>query len=151
LKNEILSKWKIAVFSANVFEPFGYVEKNLLKDFSIPSVIWWIDGDWMVNYIKKDFEFYPTDHCGILRVKNWEIEEKFLEYFLNKKWLEIGFSRTKRASIDRIEWIKIELPNLDIQKEIVKKVEVLEENIKKLKQENKNIPEKKKEILEKYL
>jgi len=47
--------------------------------------------------------------------------------------------------------IKIPLPSLEIQKKIVAEIEVLEKEIDKLKEENKNIPEKKKEILNKYL
>jgi len=151
LKSEILSKWEIPVYSANVFEPFGYVNNNLLKDFTISSVIWWIDGDWMVNHIDENKPFYPTDHCWILRVKDKSINEKFLAYFLNKQWIQIGFCRTKRASIDRIEGIKITLPSLETQKQIVAEIEVLEKKIDELKIENESIPEKKKEILTKYL
>lgn len=151
LKNEILSKWRVPVYSANVFEPFGYVNENLLNDFWRRSVVWWIDGDWMVNYINENLEFYPTDHCGYLRVKDWKLNERFVEYFLRKEWDNYWFSRTKRASIDRIQNIKISLPDLETQKQIVSEVENLEKEINKLKEENAQIPSKKKEVLKKYL
>jgi type I restriction enzyme M protein len=48
-------------------------------------------------------------------------------------------------------YFKIPLPPLEIQKQIVAEIEVLEKEIEELKKENKNIPEKKKEILNKYL
>jgi len=151
LKSEILEKWKIPVYSANVYEPFGFIDENLLKDFSKKSVLWWIDGDWMVNYIDENKEFYPTDHCGYLRIKNWKVSERFVEYFLRKEWEKFWFSRTKRASIDRIQNIKIPLPSLEKQKQIVSEIEKLEKEIEILKQENKEIPERKKQILQKYL
>ena len=46
----------------------GSTKKNM-KDYSRPSVIWGIDGDWMVNIIPAGVPFYPTDHCGVLRIK----------------------------------------------------------------------------------
>ena len=33
------------IYSANVFKPFGYTNKELIKDFSTDSVLWGIDGD----------------------------------------------------------------------------------------------------------
>ena len=34
----------IPVSSANVLEPFGYIDSDILKDFSYPSLTWGIDG-----------------------------------------------------------------------------------------------------------
>jgi len=151
LKSEILEEWNVPVYSANVFKPFGYINKNLLDDFSRISVIWWIDWDWMVNYINKNIEFYPTDHCGFLRIKNNQLSERFIAYFLNKEWKKFWFSRTKRASIDRIQNLKFALPSLEKQKQIVSEIKKIEKEIELLKVENKCMPEKKKEILKKYL
>ncbi|NVP17919.1 restriction endonuclease subunit S [Candidatus Gracilibacteria bacterium] len=151
LKDEILSNGKIPVYSANVFEPFGFINKNLLNDFSRDSVLWGIDGDWMVNYLSKNIDFYPTDHCGYLRIKDNQLNEKFVAYFLEKEGKKFGFSRTNRASIDRIQNIKIPLPSLEIQKQIVSQIEKVENEIEILKNDLKTIPEKKKEVLKKYL
>jgi type I restriction enzyme M protein len=52
-------KGTIPVYSANVFEPLGYIDKYLITDFSTPSVLWGIDGDWMVNYIPVNKESPP--------------------------------------------------------------------------------------------
>ncbi len=151
LKNEFVENGKIPVYSANVIEPFGNIDKLLIEDFSKPSVLWGIDGDWMVNYIPKDYPFYPTDHCGVLRVKDNSINEKYLAFVLEKEGKAFEFSRTKRASIDRIQGIKIAVPPLSEQQKIISEIEKIEEKIKLLEKELSEIPKQKEEILKKYL
>lgn len=51
LNTEASPEYTTPVYSANVFEPFGMIDKLLTTDFSKDSVIWGIDGDWMVNTI----------------------------------------------------------------------------------------------------
>lgn len=68
LKNEVVKDGSFDIYSANVFEPFGKTDHSVVSDFSKPSVLWGIDGDWMVNCIDKDIQFSPTDHCGVIRV-----------------------------------------------------------------------------------
>lgn len=151
LKSEIKSKGKYPVYSANVFQPFGYIEKELLTDFTLPSVVWGIDGDWMVNIIPANTAFYPTDHCGYMRVLNPIIEVKYLAFALNKEGKELEFSRNKRASIDRIEGIKIPLPSIEEQKKIVAEIEKIETKIAELEKQIADIPKQKEAILKKYL
>ena len=151
LSREITEEGKITVYSANVFEPFGYIDKLLITDFSVPSVLWGIDGDWMVKYHPKDKPFYPTDHCGVLRVKNGKVEERFLAYILDIAGKELEFSRNKRASIDRIQGIKIKVPSISEQKKIVSQIEKIEKKITELENKINTIPQKKEEILKKYL
>ena len=55
------------------------------------------------------------------------------------------------ANLTFIKNLKIVLPTLESQKQIVAEIEVLEKETGELKKVNKNIPEKKKEILIKYL
>ena len=151
LKNEFVENGKIPVYSANVIEPFGNIDKLLIEDFSKPSVLWGIDGDWMVNYLPKDYPFYPTDHCGVLRVKDNSINEKYLAFILEKEGKAFEFSRTKRASIDRIQGIKIAVPPLSEQQKFVSEIEKIEEQIKTLETEISEIPKQKEVILKKYL
>ena len=151
LKNEFVENGKIPVYSANVIEPFGSIDKLLIEDFSKPSVLWGIDGDWMVNYLPKDYPFYPTDHCGVLRVKDNSINEKYLAFILEKEGKVFEFSRTKRASIDRIQGIKIPVPPLSEQQKFVSEIEKIEEQIKTLETEISEIPKQKEVILKKYL
>lgn len=151
LKNEFIENGKIPVFSANVIEPFGSIDKLLIEDFSKPSVLWGIDGDWMVNHLPKDYPFYPTDHCGVLRVKDNSINEMYLAFILEKEGKAFEFSRTKRASIDRIQGIKIAFPPIAEQQKIVSEIEKIEEKIKILETEIAEIPKQKEAVLKKYL
>lgn len=151
LRSEVNIKGNIPVYSANVFEPFGYTEKHLLDDYNVPSILWGIDGDWMVSYYPKDKAFYPTDHCGVLRVKKNKIDEKLLSYILEQEGKSLEFSRNKRASIDRIKNIRIPIPSVNEQKEMKVEIEIIEKKIQKLEKELKSIPNKKEEILNEYL
>lgn len=151
LKNEFVENGAIPVYSANVIEPFGYIDKLIIKDFSKPSILWGIDGDWLVNHLPKNYPFYPTDHCGVLRVKDNSINEKYLAYILEKEGKIFEFSRTKRASIDRIQGIKIKIPPLAEQQKIVSEIEKIEEKIKIVETEIATISKQKETILKKYL
>jgi type I restriction enzyme M protein len=151
LKNEFVENGKIPVYSANVIEPFGNIDKLLIEDFSKPSVLWGIDGDWMVNHLPKEHPFYPTDHCGVLRVKDNSINEKYLAFILEKEGKAFEFSRTKRASIDRIQGIKIAVPPIAEQQKIVSEIEKIEAKIKDLETEITEIPKQKEAVLKKYL
>ena len=151
LSTEISETFDIPVYSANVFEPFGKINKLLIKDFNIPSVIWGIDGDWQVNVIPKNQPFYPTDHCGVLRIKNNQIEPKYVAYVLEKEGKKEGFKRSYRASIDRIEAMTLKLPPLAKQQEIVSKISALESKIADAKKVMDECPAKKQAILDKWL
>lgn len=151
LKSEILPKGDYPVFSANVFEPFGYIDELLIEDFSTPSVLWGIDGDWLVNYYPENKPFYPTDHCGVLRVKNNAVNERYLAFVLEKEGRSFEFSRTKRASIDRIKNIKIPVPSLSEQKKVVLEIKKIEGKISTLEKELAEIPKQKETVLKEYL
>ena len=146
LSSDIVEDGTIPVYSANVFEEFGRINKKLLTDFSIPSIIWGIDGDWMVNYIPEGKEFYPTDHCGVLRVKTDKILPLYMLYALKSEGDSERFSRSNRASIQKISTLRIQIPSLDIQKEIVENLTYIDKQIKfeneKLAKFDKNIKSK---------
>lgn len=78
LSEEVEDHGSIPIYSANVFEEFGRTNKQLITDFSMPSILWGIDGDWMVNLLPSGMPFYPTDHCGILRIKINDIVPEYL-------------------------------------------------------------------------
>lgn len=118
LGTETNENGRIPVFSANVHEPFGMVNKLLISDFDVASVLWGIDGDWMVRYMPENNEFYPTDHCGVLRVKTKEINTYYLAMALDIVGQQYMFSRTNRASIDRIEEVKLPMPPKPIQDKV---------------------------------
>jgi type I restriction enzyme M protein len=151
IEADLSGKGTIPVYSANVFVPFGYIDTLLITDFNIPSVIWGIDGDWMVNYMPSGKPFYPTDHCGVLRVRTKEIMPKYLAWVLKKTGAEQQFSRTLRASIDRIKGLSVKAPPLPEQQKIVSKIEKLEIKIQELQTQLEQFPIQKEQILKKYL
>ena len=152
LKSELKKDGAYEVFSANVFEPFGRTDSSLLSDFSKPSVLWGIDGDWMVNYLHADRPFHPTDHCGVINVLDENvILPKYLVYPLLKAGEHERFSRANRASTERIKALTIRVPSIDIQKETVSKVIEIENEINTLKQKMKEYKFQKQVILDNYL
>ena len=72
-------------------EPFDYMDEFLITDFSVPSILWGIDGDWMTNYIPQDTEFYPMDHCGVLRCKTSEINPRYMVHILDVEGRKMWF------------------------------------------------------------
>ena len=151
LDKELVLGGTIPVFSANVFEPFGYIDKLLITDFSVPSVLWGIDGDWMTNYMPVNMEFYPTDHCGVLRCKTSEINPRYMVHILEKEGKKLGFSRSYRASIDRVQGISFTVPARKIQNDTVAEVERIELQIKAANKHLYDLSEKTKAILDRYL
>ena len=153
LESEVESKQKnnlIPIYSANVFEPFGYTDKKFIDDFNSPSILWGIDGDWQVNYIEENIEFYPTDHCGVIRVKSKDINLKYLSFILRENGKN-KFSRTYRASTKRIQALSLDLPDLDIQNKVIEEINVFEKKILDLNNKIKEQSEIKRNILNKYL
>lgn len=84
----------------------------------------------MVNYIKKNQPFFPTDHCGVIRVNEELLNPHFVMYMLEISGQRAGFSRSYRASIDRIEGLSIPAVPLKEQNAIMKIVEDYEERIR---------------------
>ena len=152
LKNEITNDGSgIPVYSANVFEPFGKINKTILEKFETASIIWGIDGDWMVNIIPANQPFYPTDHCGVIRVKG----EYLSLHYIASELLAIGkekrFSRTFRASTERIKDIRIQIPSEQLQIEFDKKVEGILSKINVIETDLSLVDNEKKQLLKKYL
>ena len=131
LETQLTGASGIPVFSANVFEPFGNIGAPLktLTDFSKDSVLWGIDGDWMVSFMPKGKPFYPTDHCGVLRILAADAHPRYIVHALETAGNAAGFKRSYRASIDRVKSLSIPLPPLSEQKKIVAAVEVEEAKI----------------------
>lgn len=151
LNSEVSPNYNIPVYSANVFEPFGMIDKLLIEDFSKDSVLWGIDGDWMVNVIPANNPFYPTDHCGVLRIKTDDILPKYMAHLLEEEGKKAGFKRSYRASIDRIEALSVQVAPIEEQKKAISAIETYEAEISKAKAVMQGCAERKKKILEKWL
>lgn len=152
LRSDLVKDGNYDVYSANVFEPFGTTNDSVLNDFTVPSVVWGIDGDWMVNYIDSNYKFNPTDHCGVIRVlDNSIINPRYLVYPILKAGEKERFSRSNRASIERIKTLSIMLPDINIQNDIAEKLKQKTEEIVSIKKKMKECTIKKQAILDKYL
>ena len=152
LSNEIIQNGQYQVVSANVHDEFGRINHSVLDDFSVPSILWGIDGDWMVNYIEKNILFAPTDHCGVIRVLDeTEILPKYLTYPLLKAGERERFSRANRASTERVRSLTITVPDIDTQKDVVAKVRECEALIAEANSIIDNSAKRKQAILDKYL
>lgn len=151
LNSDLLENGKIPVYSANVLEVFGFIDKEILPDYDSDSVLWGIDGDWMVGFMPKNRKFYPTDHCGVLRVNDAKLNAKYISFILNEAGKKQRFSRKLRASIDRIRALRVKLPSLDFQDQIVDIIDKIERKINEDKIELSRLEKEKEKILHKYL
>lgn len=134
VSDEIVEDGAYPVYSANVFEEFGRINKQNITDFSQPSVIWGIDGDWMVNYLPKNYPFYPTDHCGVIRVNTDKIVPKYLAHALQVEGEYERFSRSNRASTARIKSLTVQVPDMAVQKKVVDEIDNIDGQIAELEQ-----------------
>ena len=152
LKSEIVKDGVYDVYSANVFEPFGKTTHSVLDDFSKSSVLWGIDGDWMVNYQDAEKPFNPTDHCGVIRVLDETVvNPRYLVWPLLKAGEAERFSRSNRASTERVKALSIMLPDIGTQNEVAQHLVSMENEIAELKSKMQACVIKKQEILDKYL
>lgn len=148
---EMIPDGKYPVYSANMFEPFGYIDKLLLKDFNRPSVVWGIDGDWQVNIIPANIPFYPTDHCGVMRINSDIVNPRYMAWALRKAGDSMRFSRDYRASLDRIRSISLTIPSKEEQDKAMTVVTKLELRILEAQNVMALCNKRKKAILKKYL
>ena len=151
LDKDLVSGGTIPVYSANVTEPFGFIDKLLITDFSVPSVLWGIDGDWMTSYMPESKEFYPTDHCGVLRCKIPEMNPRYLAHILEVEGKKMGFSRSYRASIDRVQGITFTVPDIAVQDDAMKKVADYESKIEEAEMRLEEIAAQRNDIIRKAL
>ena len=127
------------------------IDTLLIEDFSVPSILWGIDGDWMVNIIDANTPFYPTDHYGVLRLKSDTVLPKYMAHLLKKAGEKVGFKRSYRASIDRIKSPSVQVALIEDQQNAVKEIETYETAITAAKLVLSACADKKKMILQKWL
>jgi len=125
---------KIPIYSANVYKPVGYSDKSNIKNFKNNFVLWGIDGDFEFNAISKNTRFITTDHCGAIRILTDNILPEYLMIQLDRVKHEYGFDRELRASLKNMSKVNIKIPfnasseiDIEKQKEIIKKYNVIQE------------------------
>ncbi|MBQ6971411.1 MAG: N-6 DNA methylase [Synergistaceae bacterium] len=153
LNSQLVPGGKIPVYSANVREPFGYVDELLrgFEDFGSDSVLWGIDGDFMVSFMERGQEFYPTDHCGVLRVLTDRVHPRYMAHVLEREGTHLGFSRNFRASLDRVGGIRFAVPDIESQVPAMIEVLSLEGEISRALGELEGLAGMKEGVLRKYL
>lgn len=115
----------IPAYSTNVNVPFAFTKMTNISDFSLPYVIWGIDGDFEFNIMNSGVKFATTDHCGTIKIKSMRIDPVFLMYSLKQIKHQYGFDRGLRASLTNMKKIEISIPlnengdfDVDIQRKI---------------------------------
>lgn len=93
----------VPVYSANVLAPFGMIRKSNLLDFSKPSLLWGIDGNFDWNLIAAEVGFATTDHCGRLQILDDQIDPNYVYWFLRATRSRYGFDRVYRASLQNMK------------------------------------------------
>lgn len=136
LKKDSQGKGGIPCISANVRTVFGYVKKSeiLGNDWSQPSLVWGVDGNFDWQFIEAERRFHPTDHCGVLRIRVPNIDPEYLWHTLRATRERYGFDRTYRAKLSNIVQVSVPIPvtddgvmSLDIQREMAAKYREIEE------------------------
>jgi hypothetical protein len=105
----------------------------------------------MVNVIPANHPFYPTDHCGVMRIKTDEILPKYMAHLLEVAGQEVGFKRSYRASIDRIEGLTVKVAPVEEQRKAISEIEVYEQKIAEAKAIMRTCENRKQIILDSYL
>ena len=142
LKSEVFnSKGNIPLYSANVFEPFGFLNDSNINDFSHDCLLWGIDGNFEFKIMRKRREFATTDHCGVIRILNTGILPEYLLHALELQSHALGFDRTLRPSLAKMRKVTAKIPINEFgqfdktsQKEITQKYI----SIKKIKEDLRN-------------
>jgi hypothetical protein len=135
LKEQIFnSKGEIPVFSANVFTPFGYIDKSNIHDFKSDYILWGIDGDFKFNIIRDGNIFATTDHCGAIKILDKRIIPEYLLIQLELQSQILNYDRTLRPSLSLMKRININIPidsngffDVAIQNSVMEKYKLLED------------------------
>lgn len=111
LKKDLFGKdtGPIPLYSANVTEPFGHLHNSNIADFSHPSVLWGIDGDFHLTMKEAGVEFATTDHCGRIEILDDRLDAAYCRAAIAHA-RTYGFDRTLRPSLQRIKALEIEVP-----------------------------------------
>jgi type I restriction enzyme M protein len=144
LKQELfgLPEGPIPLYSANVTEPFGYVDEafidnlRLIDGFTYPSVLWGIDGDFMLSVKEAGVPFAFTDHCGRIEILDPELDASYCRASIALARAH-GFDRTLRPSLIRMKTLSFDVPvredgtfDLEAQKALASRYDSVVETLK---------------------
>jgi type I restriction-modification system DNA methylase subunit len=105
LKRELhgVAEGPVPLYSANVLVPFGMRESTRLEaeSFSVPSVLWGIDGDFTLTFKRAGDQFDITDHCGRCRILHPDLDAEFVAAAITLARAR-SFDRERRPSLQRM-------------------------------------------------
>lgn len=153
---------------ARGYKKFDFTDKHFVDDNFILDERQLQKGDILINssgvgtagrvtLFDLDGTFVVDSHVSILRANKKKALPDFILYslanigFKTIEAMATGQSGQIELSLTIINNIKIFLPSLEEQKDIVKKIEIIEKNIQLKEQELANIPQQKEDILDRYL
>lgn len=109
------------VYSSQTAEEWVFGRINTY-DYAGEYVTWTTDGANAGSIFYRNGKFSITNVCGLLSPLNWKLNSKYLTYILQihaKSYVNAGMGNPKLMS-NVMGWIKIPVPPLPIQEEIVK-------------------------------
>lgn len=153
---------------ARGFEEFDFTERYYVSQDFISDERNLEKGDILINstgvgtagrvtLFNLEGNFVVDSHITILRVNKEKVLPKYVMYalanigFKNIEKMATGQSGQIELSLDTIKNIKIPLPSIEKQKEIVEEFQYLENELNNAKLEITATKEKKEKILEKYI
>lgn len=107
----------------------------------IMKISWCIHDGWLL--MTDFFEWLDKNYLYSILTSDL-VQNQF-------KWLASWWTSVDNLNIDKVNSVKIPIPSLETQKQIVLQIEKIENEIDILENNLKIIPEKKKEVLKKYL
>lgn len=115
----------VPVYSANVFEPLGYIGKKRGRMLNHPTILWGIDGEFAFNLIPAGTTVVTTDHCGAIEILDPMIVPEYLLYALMQRRNEETFDRSFRPSLTNMSRFAVTIPvrpdgtfDIDVQNDV---------------------------------
>ena len=100
----------IPVYSANVFEPRGFIAESNVTDFDHPVILWGIDGNFEFNVIRRHEKYATTDHTGAVKIVDPDIVPEYLLFALIQQREHESYDRSFRPSLTNMKGFSIQLP-----------------------------------------
>ncbi len=131
----------------------AYFHNKANRNWNIITVSASWANSWFVSYFENPI--FASD-CNTINSKDENVIStklifNFLKIQQDKIYLLQRWQAQPHVYWEDLAKVKIPLPPLDIQKQIVSQIEILENEIEILEDDLKQIPEKKKEVLKNYL
>jgi type I restriction enzyme M protein len=106
LKRELhgVEEGPVPLYSANVHAPFGMRASTRLDpgSFTVPSVLWGIDGDFTLTFKNAGDLFDITDHCGRCRILHPGLDAEYAAAAITLARAR-SFDRFRRPSLERMK------------------------------------------------